>query len=163
MRGLGEGPQRQLGRARDADDDRPGRAQDPHELAVLGLRVAVGVGAAHARRPGDCHVVLHGDRHAEQRAVVAAARPPAGLVGLEQRALVEDDPEGVQVAVQARDALERVLDELARRDLTGSHELGLSRDTGEGELATLGRGGRRHRHHRLDLSGRHPCSIRMWC
>ena len=52
----------------------PAARSDPHELAVLGLGLAVRVGAAHARRAGDRHVVLDGDRHAEQRAVVAAAR-----------------------------------------------------------------------------------------
>ena len=64
------------------------------------------------------------------------ARDAAGrLVGLEQRALVEHDAKRVDLAIQAPDALERVLDEVARRDVAGADELGLARDAGEGEVA----------------------------
>ena len=137
VRRLGEPPDAELGHPRDADDDRPGRAQVADELAVLGLGGVVGRRADRAHRPADARVLLHGDRHAEQRPAVARARAPRRLIGLGERALGEHGAERVELGIEARDALQRVLDELARRQLTRAHELCLARDAGEGEVAAL--------------------------
>ena len=57
-----------------------------------------------------------------------------GLVGLEQRALGEHLAEGVELGVEALDARQVRLDELARGDLAGAQQLGLARGAGEGQV-----------------------------
>ena len=78
---------------------------------------------ARGHLAGDVDVVLDRDRHAQQRALAAGRAARVGLVGFQQRALGEHDPEGVQQRVVARDALEVELDELARGDLAGGDQL----------------------------------------
>ena len=65
--------------------------------ASAAARGLVRVGAPGGHLAGDVDVVLDGDRHAQQRR--GSGRRPSGgvgLVGFEQRALGEDDAEGVQ-------------------------------------------------------------------
>ncbi|HWI08518.1 MAG TPA: hypothetical protein VNT54_13510 [Solirubrobacteraceae bacterium] len=136
--GLGEALGGELGRARDADDDRAGRPQPGDEGGVLRLGIAIGAGAADPRFAAERHVVLDGDRDAEQRLLVRGADPAGRGVGLCERLLGEDLAKRVELRVDLRDALERRLDELARSDGAAAYELGLLDDTGEGQLAALG-------------------------
>ena len=117
---LGERPEGQLGHVRLADDHRARLAQAADDLGVGACRVAVGVRAERRHLAGDVDVVLDGDRHPQQRPLVAAAAARVGLVGLQPRALGEDDTEGVRGRVQARDPLEVELHQLARGDLPGA-------------------------------------------
>ena len=98
--------------------------------------LAVRVRAERRQLAGDVDVVLDRDRHAQQRARVAAgAAARVGLVGFQPRALGEHDAERVQrAASSARDPLEVQLDELARGDLAGGDQLGLAGDSGVGEI-----------------------------
>ncbi len=128
-----------------ADDHRAGRAQPPHDLGVLARGVAECVGAARGDLARDVRVVLDRDRHAEQRARVAAAAAPVGLVGLGQRALGEDDAEGVERRVEAGDPLEVGLGQLARGDVARGDHLGLAREAGERGVGGHGHGGGRYR------------------
>ena len=109
----------ELGHVGLADDHRAGGAQPADDLGVLARGLAVGVGAVRGDLAGDVGVVLDRDRDAEQRARVAAAAAAVGLVGLDQRALGEDDAEGVERGVEAGDALEVRLGQLARGELAG--------------------------------------------
>jgi len=54
-----------------------------------------------------------------------------GLVCLQASTLGEHDPERVQLAIQARDPLQIELHQLARGDLAGRDQLGLTGDAGE--------------------------------
>ena len=72
---------------------------------------------------------------------VAAAAAAVGLVGLDQRALGEDDAEGVERRVEPRDALEVRLGQLARGELAGGDQLGLAREAGEHGIGGHGHGG----------------------
>ena len=83
---------------------------------------------------GDVRVVLDRHRHAEQRPPIAGAAARVGLVGLGQRAVGEHDAEGVELAGRPPDALQRRLDELARRDLAGGHQARLLGGAGEAEV-----------------------------
>ena len=83
---------------------------------------------------GDVGVVLDRHRHAEQRAPIAGAAARIGLVGLHQGAVGEHHAEGVELGVRLPDALERRLDELARRDLAGGHQARLLGGAGEAEV-----------------------------
>ncbi len=84
--------------------------------------------------PGDVGVVLDRHRDAEQRAPIAGAAAPVGLVGLHQGAVGEHDAEGVDLGIRLPDALERRLDELARGDLAGGHEARLLGGAGVAEV-----------------------------
>ena len=88
------------------------------------------------------HVAVVLDRHrdAEQRAAVATAAAPVGLVGLDQGTLGDDDAEGVEPRVEPADPLEVELGELTRGQLTCGDQLGLAGEPGEGD----GIGGGRH-------------------
>ena len=130
-RGLGEGRDLELGDAGLADDHGAGRAQAAHDLGVLRGGVAERVGAARGHLARDVGVVLDRDRHAEQRAAIAAAAAAVGLGGLGERALGEHDAERVEDRVEAGDALEVGLGELARGDLPRRDQLGLAREAGE--------------------------------
>ncbi len=113
------------------------RAGGPHALDDLGVfagGLAVGVRAVRGDVDGDVGVVLDRHGHTEQRALVAALESRRRLVGLRQRALAVHAAERVELRVQPVDALEVGLDQLARRDLAGPDQLGLSRDSGEGQL-----------------------------
>ena len=85
--------------------------------ASAARRAVVGVAAEGGHLAGDVHVVLDRDRDAEQRPRVAALGARVGLVGLRQRALVEGDAVGVELAGRAVDAVQVELGELARRHL----------------------------------------------
>ena len=70
----------------------------------------------------------------EQRTPIARPAARVGLVGLGQGAVGEHDAEGVELGVHLPDALERRLDELARRDLAGGHQARLLGGAGEAEV-----------------------------
>ncbi len=72
----------------------------------------MGVAAERGYLAGDVDVVLDGDRHTEQGALPSGAPARIGLVGFEQRALGEHDPESIQLPVEALDPLEIELDQL---------------------------------------------------
>jgi hypothetical protein len=125
-----------------AHHDRAGGAQARDRLGV-----ALGGDAAGGDRPhrrhlgGQVGVVLDSDRHAEQRSRVAGAPAGVGLVGLGQRALGQDDAERVDPPVDARDLVERGLDDLAGGHLARGNQPGLARGAGVGELGRVhGRG-----------------------
>ena len=140
-RGLGERRDLELGDAGLADDHGAGRAQPAHDLGVLRGRLAERVGAARGHLARDVGVVLDRDRHAEQRAAVAAAAAPVGLGGLGQRALGEHDAERVEARVEPGDPLEVELGELARGQLPRGDQLGLAREAGEDGVGGVGHGG----------------------
>jgi hypothetical protein len=73
-------------------------------------------------------VVLHRDRHAEQRPLAAGADAPLGLARLGPGAVGGDGAECVQLRVDPLDAVEVDVHELERRDLAVAHELGLPGD-----------------------------------
>ena len=77
--------------------------------------------------------------------VVAAAAAAVGLVGLDQRALGEDDAEGVERRVEPRDALEVRLGQLARGELAGGDQLRLAREPGVDGVGGHGHGGAGYR------------------
>jgi hypothetical protein len=136
---LGElGPQRELGHVRLADDDRAGGAQTAHGLAVRGRRLGHEAGPVGRQLAGDVHVVLDRDRHAEQRRPVAGAQALLRHPRLLQRALGAHDPEGLQLAVQAIDAVEVQLGELGRGDLAWAQQLGLALSPCVGQLVGVG-------------------------
>ena len=97
--------------------------------AVAGSPKAFDAARGHLAR--DVGVVLDRDRHAEQRAAIAAAAAPVGLGGLGERALAEHDAERVEGRVEARDALQVGLGELPRGDVPRGDQLGLAREAGE--------------------------------
>ena len=131
---LGERPQRQLRDVRLADHDRSGLAQQAHHLGVGGRGLVVGVCPVRGQLARHVDVVLHRDRHAEQRALAAGCAPRVRLTGFQARALGEDDAERVQVSVVAFDPAEVDLDELRGGDLTRRDQLRLTCDSGVGEL-----------------------------
>ena len=105
-------------------------ASSRRRLAVR-VRPVRGDVARHVR------VVLDGDGHAQQRPVFAGANPARGrLVGLGRGALAVDGAKRVEPRVEALDAPEVELDELARRHLAGPHQLGLAGDRREGESSS---------------------------
>jgi len=67
-----------------------------------------------------------------QRALAASAAAAVGLLGLQARALAEDDPEGVQLRIQSRDPLQIQINQLARRNLAGGDQPGLAGHASEG-------------------------------
>ena len=71
----------------------------------------------------------------------AAGVAGVGLVGLGERALGEDDAEGVEARVQALDALEGGLDDLTGRDIPLAHESRLLCRAGVGEIGGVHRCG----------------------
>ena len=80
-----------------ADDERTRLAQPADDLGVRASRPADGVGSVRCQLAGHVDVVLDRDRHPEQRAGSAPARPArVRLVGFEQYALGEHDAERVQ-------------------------------------------------------------------
>ena len=120
-------------------DDRARRAQPPDDLAVGALAGGrSSVGAERGRLARDVHVVLDRDRHAEERPPVAALAERVGL--RPARPLGEHHAERVELRVEALDALQARVDELARRDLAGGDQLGLARGPGEDEVGGV------HRH-----------------
>ena len=128
----------QLGHVRLADHDRPRGARAAHDLRVLARGLAVGVRAERAHLAGHVEFVLHRDRHAQQRALaVARAAARVGLVGFHPHALVEHDPEGVQLGIQPLDPLQADVHQLARADLTRGDQLGLTGETGVCEVARV--------------------------
>jgi hypothetical protein len=88
----------------------------------------------------DVDVVLHGNGHAEQGARLAGPQPLERRVGLGQRRLAADRHEGVEVRIEALDALDVKLDELARRDLARPEQLRQAGDAREGKVAARGDG-----------------------
>ena len=108
--------------------------------AVGGRRLAVGVRAERRHLAGHVDLFLDRDRHAQQRALAAGPPTRIGLIGFEQRALAEHDPEGVQLRVEPRDPLQIELHQLARGDLASGDQLGLAGDPGESELGRVHRG-----------------------
>ena len=109
-------------------------AQRAHDVGVALARAAVRQRAPGRDLAGDVGVVLDRHRHAEQRPPIARAAARVGLVGLGQGAVGEHHAEGVELGVRLPDALERRLDELARRDLAGGHQARLLGGAGEAEV-----------------------------
>jgi hypothetical protein len=132
--GLGPGEDRELGQQCLAEDHRARRAQPADDLGVLVRRLPERVGAMCRQLAGHVDVVLHGDRDAEQRPLSVAAAARVGLVGLGQRALGHHDAIGVQLRVDAVDALQVELHELTRGDVARADEFRLSRESGEGKI-----------------------------
>src|SRR5207245_9726643 len=94
----------------------------------------VGAGPMHRQLAGDVDVVLQRDRDAEQRTITVASAAGVGLIRLGKRTLRHHDAIGVQLRVQALDALQVELDELARAHLTLANELGLACEAGESQI-----------------------------
>ena len=84
---------------------------------------------------GDVDLVLDRDRHAEQRRVLAGAAAAVGGVGLGERALGVHGAERVELADRSA-AIRRSASSTSSRadDLAAPHEVGLRRDTGEGDV-----------------------------
>ncbi len=129
--GFGEGPLAELGHRRLADDDGSGGAQAAYGLGIGGHGGAVGRAAEGGDLPGYVQLVLDGDGHAVEGAL-RVSRVPG--VGLGEGLFREDDAEGSEGGVDPGDAAQRGLDEGARGDLAGAHQLGLPLDTLEYQL-----------------------------
>ena len=112
----------------------PASRRRAHDVGVHGPRAGMGAAAPAGRLAGDVRVVLDRDGHPQQRPLLAGAAARVGLVGLGERALGEDDAVGVERRIDAGDALERCLDDLAGRDLSLAHHPGLLRRAGVGEI-----------------------------
>ena len=136
-RALGGADDRQLGHVRLADDHRPGRPQALDDLAVARGRTAERGGAVRRDLAGHVLVVLDGDGHAQQRALLAGTAPRVRLLRVRQRALDHHDPEGIQLRVEPADPLEVHLHQLVRRDLAGPDHLRLLDHAREGELRVV--------------------------
>ena len=108
---------------------------------VAGFRVGVGAPARDLAR----HVldVLHGDRDAQERPVVAGPLAPVGLLSVDERPLRHHRPERVQLRVEPLDPLEIELDQLTRRHLAVADQLRLASHTGKCKLIALHRAGTR--------------------
>ena len=141
---LGDRPLAELGRRRLADDHGAGRAQAAGDLAVGLLAGELAATAEGRRLAGEVHVVLDGDRHAQQWSALAIGAPAVGLGSLARAALGADDAKGVEVGLGRVDAAQRGVDELDRGDLAGGDQRRLAAQAGEGEAVGLrecGRGG----------------------
>src|SRR3954465_11767996 len=99
-------PERELWHVRLTDDHRPGCAQAPHCLAVLGRRLLHQAGPVRGQLAREVDVVLDRDGDAEQRTVVAGVEARLRGPRLLQGALRADCAEGIQSAVEAIDAVE---------------------------------------------------------
>jgi hypothetical protein len=125
---------RELGQVGLADHDRSRSAQAPHHLPVAADRIGEGVGPMARRFAGEIVVVLERHRDAEQRTLVPAPQPRLRLLGFGQGPLREHHAEAVQQRVEPVDPIKRRLNELGRRDLPRTHQLGLPDGVGEGEV-----------------------------
>ena len=108
-----------------ADHDRSRRAQPLHHLGVGRGGRDERAGASTRDLAADVDLVLDRDRHPEQRPVVSRAHARIRLRRLQQRALLVDRGEGVQLGIEPRDPGERELDELLSRRVAAPDELGL--------------------------------------
>jgi hypothetical protein len=116
---LGGGQDAELRHVRDADDHEARLAQPPHHEGVVDGAVAGEQGRGHGHgAPGHRHVGLDGDRHPREGSVVTRLH----RVGLGERALGVDFGEGVDLPVEAFDALERRRHQLARRGVAGTDQ-----------------------------------------
>ncbi len=126
-----------------------------------GARERAGTPARDVAREVD--LVLDGDRHPEERAVLARGAPAIGLVCLGQRPVPQDGAERVQRGIERRDARQRELGQLPRRGVAPAHELRLACDSGERCLGVEHRGnllpvsGPRRAPPRSDARARPPC------
>ena len=103
---------------------------------------AAAVAAGRVRPPGrhlarHVDVVLDRKRHAEQRAPGARAASSVGLVGFQAHALGEHHAKRVEGAIQAGDALEVDLHQLARGHLSRGDQLGLACNSCKSELGRV--------------------------
>ena len=98
-----------------------GRPQASHQLAVPCGGLAERGRAPARDLAGHVLRVLHRDRDSEERPVVAGAAPRVGLVGVRERASGHHDPVRVQSWVEAPDAVEVQLHQLACGDLALPH------------------------------------------
>ena len=87
--------------------------------SVAVLRCSTWVGPSRRRLAGHRRVVLDRDRDPGQRPRGVSCR-----LGAPERLLGHHDPEGVHAGVESLDPPEAQLDQLARMDLLGTHELG---------------------------------------
>ena len=131
---LGEHRERELWEIRLADHDGARGAQPPDQLGVVRGRPVHAPGAVGGHLPLHVLVVLDRDRDPEQRRIVPGGTAPLCLLRLSARPLREHHPKGVEARVQALDSLQVQVDELARGDLPGVHELGLPGYPGEGDV-----------------------------
>ena len=104
--------------------------------AVAGARD--GGGPVARRLAGDVDVVLDHDGHAEQRRGLAGVEAALGLRRLGARGLRAHAAEGVELRVEALDALQAVLDELAGGRVAGAESVGLRGQGREGGGAVGG-------------------------
>jgi hypothetical protein len=121
-----------------ANHDRARLAQPPNHLAVGRDRAWKAIGAVGGQLAGKVMVVLEGDRHPQQRPLLAPLQPCLGLLGLEQGSLGEHDPERVQLRVESLDPIEAEPHELGRRDLARAYHLSLLRRARKGDLLAHG-------------------------
>ena len=103
--------------------------------ASRSARAAVRQRAPRGDLAGDVGVVLDRHRHAEQRPPIARPAARVGLVGLGQaRGAASTTRNALSCGIDLPDALERRLDQLARRDLAGGHQARLLGGAGEAEV-----------------------------
>jgi len=69
-------------------------------------RPVVGAGAVRGQLAGDVDVVLDRDRDAEQRRRLAGGDAPVGFLRLGEGTVAENDPEGIQPAVETIDVFD---------------------------------------------------------
>jgi hypothetical protein len=120
---FGERPLAELGRVGLPDDHRTGLAQPADHR---GIRFGVGKVARAAERgrlPGEIGVVLHRDRHAQQRRLLARGDPFISGGRLGERGLPAQPPERVQARLGLLDPVESLGDDLDRARTTGSDQL----------------------------------------
>ena len=110
-----------------ADQDRACglHARDQRGVACGRRTVAVDLGACTGRQPLDIEQVLHGERHASERADRFAGRDRrVDLSRLGACALGRDIGEGVQHAIARSDPRQRGLSRLLGGELAGGHRGG---------------------------------------
>ena len=135
-----ERPEPQLGHRGLADDHRAGGAEATDDLGIGRRGDGERIGSPAREVAGDVDLVLDGDRHPQQRPVLACRSPAVGLVGRRQCAVGEDDAERVELRIERRDPGERETGQVARRDVASAHELDLACDPCECRLGVEHRG-----------------------
>ena len=118
-RPAGERPLAELAGVGLADDHRPGRAQPTHHLGVLGGWADVPLGAVRRGHTGDVDVVLHRDRHAQQRRAFPGGAAAVGVGGVGERLLGEHHPERVERRLAGVDGVQAAAHERLRGRGTG--------------------------------------------
>jgi hypothetical protein len=118
--GLGESVDRQLGEGRRRDRHHAGTTDAGDELGVSRRRSRDGTAAVGGDVSGQVELVLDGDRHPEQRAVVSIGAALVGLGRCVECLVGEQLHDGVQACILALDGGEGRHRELAGGQGTGS-------------------------------------------